>query len=73
MWSIEPLGNTQNVAYPTLRVVRAIKMVQVLKSAQDSELFGGLGPGTVRASTQKFKSQSDFGQMRHFQPRNCRF
>jgi hypothetical protein len=48
-------------------------MVQVLKSAQDFELFGGLSPGTVRASTQKFKSQSDFGQMRHFQPRNCRF
>jgi hypothetical protein len=48
------------------RQLRAIKVVQVLKSAQDFELFGGLSPGTVRASTQKFKSQSDFGQMRYF-------
>jgi hypothetical protein len=47
-------------------------MVQVLKRAQDFELFGGLSPGTVRASTQKFKSQSDFGQMRLFQLGNCR-
>jgi hypothetical protein len=47
-------------------------MVQVLKSAQDFELFGSLSAGTVKASTQKFKSQRDFGQMRHFQPRDCR-
>jgi hypothetical protein len=38
------------VGLPTYkRQLRAIKMVQELKS------------------------QSDFGQMRHFQPRNCRF
>jgi hypothetical protein len=48
-------------------------MVQVLKSAQDFELFGGLSPGRVRVRTYKFKSHTDFGQMRHFQPRNCRF
>jgi tRNA(Phe) wybutosine-synthesizing methylase Tyw3 len=46
--------------------VKDDKIVQVLKSIQAFELLGGLSSGTGRVSTQKFKSQSDFGQMRHF-------
>ncbi len=47
-------------------------MVQVIKRTMDVELFGGLNPGTVRVSTEKFKSRSYFNQMCHFHTRNCR-
>jgi len=47
-------------------------MAQVAKSAQDVELFGGAALAR-QGEHRKFKSQSDFGQMRRFKARNYRF
>ena len=47
-------------------------MAQVAKSAKDVELFGGAALAR-QGEHRKFKSQSDFGQMRGFKARNCRF
>jgi hypothetical protein len=51
-------------------------MVQLAKSTQtqstqDFEDFGAQ-PWHRQGEPQNFKSQSDFGQMRRFQTRNCR-
>ena len=46
--------------------------MQVAKSAQDVELFGGAALAR-QGEYRKFKSQSDFGQMRRCKTRNCRF
>jgi hypothetical protein len=49
-------------------------MVQVLKSAQDFELFGGFKPWHRQGEHSKIqKPEPFFGQMRHFQPRTCCF
>ena len=47
-------------------------MAQLAKSAKDVELFGG-GALARQGEHRKFKSQSDFGQMRRFKARNYRF
>ncbi len=46
-------------------------MVQVAKSKKYFELFLRLEPWHRQGEHQKFKSRSDFIQMRRFRARNC--
>jgi hypothetical protein len=45
-------------------------MVQVLKGAQDFEIFGGFKPWHRQGEHSKIQKPKRFC---HFQPRNCRF
>ncbi len=47
-------------------------MVQMAKSTKYFELFLRLEPWHRQGEHQKFKSRSDFIQMRRFRARNCR-
>jgi hypothetical protein len=47
-------------------------MVQLGKSTRDFEVFGAQ-PWHRQGEHRKFKSRSDFSQMRRFGARNCRF
>jgi hypothetical protein len=47
-------------------------MVQLVKSTRDFEIFGAQ-PWHRQGEHRKFKSCSDFSQMRRFGTRNCRF
>jgi hypothetical protein len=47
-------------------------MVQLAKSTKDFDIFGA-EPWHRQAKHRKFKSRSDFSQMRHYATRNCSF
>ena len=47
-------------------------MVQLVKGTRDFEIFGAQ-PWHSQGEHRKFKSRSDFSQMRRFGTRNCRF
>jgi len=47
-------------------------MAELVKSTNDFEIFGAQ-PWHRQGEHRKFKSRSDFSQMRHFGTRNCRF
>jgi len=49
-----------------------MQMVQMAESTKYFELFLRLEPWHRQGEHRKFKRQSDFSQMRHFQTRNCR-
>ncbi len=48
-----------------------MKMAQVAKSTKDFELFLRLETWHRHGEHRKFKSRSDFSQMRRFRARNC--
>jgi hypothetical protein len=47
-------------------------MMHLVKSTRDFEIFGAQ-PWHRQGEYRKFKSRSDFSQMRRFGTRNCRF
>jgi hypothetical protein len=47
-------------------------MEQLVKSTKDFDIFGA-EPWHRQGEHRKFKSRSDFSQMRHSETRNCSF